>query len=218
MVSKIYAMSYELTGKLVAKYDTVQRTETFKTREFAVEKSDEINGRTITNYAKFQCVQDKTTIIDRVNIGDEIKVYFDNRLIATLPRLKGSGNAAIRYQDIIGWLVRKPGAFKKYKYFDFLFPTTNFRFAYDFLVKTDHLNATKQYLNILNLASKNESKVESILKIYLQSGENFDYKIIANSVDTPKEQKILIDIKIPSINLNNYDKLLQGSNICQLQN
>jgi hypothetical protein len=32
-------MSYELTGKLVAKYDTVQRTGTFKTREFAVEKT-----------------------------------------------------------------------------------------------------------------------------------------------------------------------------------
>ncbi len=70
-------MSYELTGKLVAKYDTVQRTETFKTREFAVEKTEDINGRTITNYAKFQCVQDKTSIIDRVNIGDEIKVYFN---------------------------------------------------------------------------------------------------------------------------------------------
>lgn len=70
-------MSYELTGKLVAKYDIVQRTETFKTREFAVEKTDEINGRTITNYVKFQCVQDKTAIVDRVNIGDEVKVYFN---------------------------------------------------------------------------------------------------------------------------------------------
>jgi hypothetical protein len=70
-------MSYELTGKLVAKYDIVQRTETFKTREFAVEKTDEINGRTITNYVKFQCVQDKTAIVDRVNIGDDIKVYFN---------------------------------------------------------------------------------------------------------------------------------------------
>jgi hypothetical protein len=70
-------MSYELTGKLIAKYDTIQRTETFKTREFAVEKTEDINGRTITNYAKFQCVQDKTTIIDRVNVGDEIKVYFN---------------------------------------------------------------------------------------------------------------------------------------------
>lgn len=70
-------MSYELTGKLVAKYDTVQRTETFKTREFAVEKTEDIGGRTITNYAKFQCVQDKTALIDKVNIGDEIKVSFN---------------------------------------------------------------------------------------------------------------------------------------------
>lgn len=70
-------MSYELTGKLVAKYDIVQRTETFKTREFAVEKSDEIGGRTILNYVKFQCVQDKTAIVDKVNIGDDIKVYFN---------------------------------------------------------------------------------------------------------------------------------------------
>lgn len=70
-------MSYELTGKLVAKYDVVQRTTTFKTREFAVEKTDDIGGRTVTNYVKFQSVQDKTSIIDKVNIGDEIKVYFN---------------------------------------------------------------------------------------------------------------------------------------------
>ncbi len=70
-------MSYELTGKLIAKYDIVQRTESFKTREFAVEKTDEINGRTITNYVKFQCVQDKTAIVDKVNIGNDVKVYFN---------------------------------------------------------------------------------------------------------------------------------------------
>jgi Domain of unknown function (DUF3127) len=70
-------MSYELTGKLIAKYDTVQRTESFKTREFAIEKTDDIGGRTIVNYAKFQSVQDKTEIIDKVNIGDMVKVYFN---------------------------------------------------------------------------------------------------------------------------------------------
>jgi hypothetical protein len=70
-------MSYELTGKLIAKFDIVQRTETFKTREFVVEKTDEINGRSIVNYVKFQCVQDKTAMIDRVNTGEEVKVYFN---------------------------------------------------------------------------------------------------------------------------------------------
>jgi hypothetical protein len=70
-------MSYELTGKLVAKMETMQRSETFKTREFVVEKSEDINGRTITNFIKFQCVQDKTSMPDRFNLGDEIKVFFN---------------------------------------------------------------------------------------------------------------------------------------------
>ena len=70
-------MSYELTGKLVSKFDIVQRSESFKTREFVVEKTEDINGRTIVNYIKFQCVQDRTTIVDKVNIGEDIKVYFN---------------------------------------------------------------------------------------------------------------------------------------------
>jgi len=72
-------MSYEITGKLTVKYDTMQRTETFKSREFVIEKSEDIGGRTITNYIKFQCVQDKTALIDRFTIGEEIKVQFNVR-------------------------------------------------------------------------------------------------------------------------------------------
>ena len=70
-------MSYEITGKLTAKYDTVQRTETFKTREFVIEKSEDIGGRIITNYVKFQCVKDKTALVDRFAMGDEVKVQFN---------------------------------------------------------------------------------------------------------------------------------------------
>ena len=70
-------MSYEITGKLIARFDIVQRTETFKTREFVIEKTEDINGRTITNYAKFQCVQDRTAMPDRFNIGDNVKVLFN---------------------------------------------------------------------------------------------------------------------------------------------
>ena len=70
-------MSYELTGKLIAKYDVIQRTESFKIREFLVEKTEDIGGRSITNYLKFQSTQDKTGIIDKANVGDEIKVHFN---------------------------------------------------------------------------------------------------------------------------------------------
>jgi hypothetical protein len=55
----------------------MQRSETFKTREFVIEKSDDINGRVINNYIKFQAVQDRTAIVDRFNEGETVKVYFN---------------------------------------------------------------------------------------------------------------------------------------------
>lgn len=70
-------MSYELTGILTTKYESVQRTATFRTREFVIETMKDIGGRIITNYAKFQCVQDKTDMPDRFSIGETVKVYFN---------------------------------------------------------------------------------------------------------------------------------------------
>ena len=70
-------MSFEITGKLVAKFDVVQRSESFKTREFVIENAEENNGRTFSSFIKFQCVQDKTSMPDRFNIGDQVKVQFN---------------------------------------------------------------------------------------------------------------------------------------------
>ncbi len=72
-------MSYEISGILLEKSAIQQKTETFKTREFVIEKIDDIGGRTISNYIKFQSVQDKTELIDKFNIGDKIKVHFNIR-------------------------------------------------------------------------------------------------------------------------------------------
>lgn len=73
----IKVMSYELIGKLIFKGESMQKTESFKLREFAVEKSEDSNGKTFVSYVKFQCVQDKVSILDNVSMGDEIKVYFN---------------------------------------------------------------------------------------------------------------------------------------------
>jgi hypothetical protein len=70
-------MSYEITGKLVVRFDIVQRNENFKTREFVIEKTEDGNGRSFTNFVKFQCVQDKTSMPDKFSIGDEVKVQFN---------------------------------------------------------------------------------------------------------------------------------------------
>lgn len=71
--------SFEISGKLIEKYNTVQRTSTFRTREFVIEVAEEANGRTFFNYVKFQCVQDKTDILDRFNTNDILKVTFNVR-------------------------------------------------------------------------------------------------------------------------------------------
>ena len=70
-------MSYEITGKLVVRFDVVQRSGSFKTREFVIEKTEDSNGRSFTSYIKFQCVQDKTAMPDKFSIGDEVKVQFN---------------------------------------------------------------------------------------------------------------------------------------------
>lgn len=70
-------MSFEVTGKLIAVMDTAQRTATFKVREFVIEKTEDIGGRAIVNYIKFQCIQDKTDMPSKFSIGEEVKVSFN---------------------------------------------------------------------------------------------------------------------------------------------
>lgn len=70
-------MSLQVTGKLIAKYDAQQVNDRFRKREFVVELTDEVNGQTYSNYAKFQCVQNKCDILDKHNEGDTIKVDFN---------------------------------------------------------------------------------------------------------------------------------------------
>jgi hypothetical protein len=70
-------MSLEVTGKLAVKYDTQQVKESFRKREFVIELSEEINGNVYTNFAKMQLVQNKCDILDRFNVGDQIKVSFN---------------------------------------------------------------------------------------------------------------------------------------------
>ncbi|QOR74948.1 MAG: DUF3127 domain-containing protein [Thermoflavifilum sp.] len=70
-------MSFEITGKIVAKYDVVQRTQNFRTREFVIEKVEDYGGKFISQFIKFQLVQDRTSLIDRFQEGDEVKVSFN---------------------------------------------------------------------------------------------------------------------------------------------
>ena len=68
-------MSYELEGILHKKFDTETKgTNGFKSREFVVLTQGEY-----PQYVKFQIVQDRCELLDNVQEGTDIKVYFDLR-------------------------------------------------------------------------------------------------------------------------------------------
>lgn len=68
-------MSFEVEGKLHKVFETEQKTESFRTREFILE----IEQGAYPQLVKFQLVQDRTDIIDPYQEGDKIRVYFDLR-------------------------------------------------------------------------------------------------------------------------------------------
>ena len=72
-------MSYELTGKLIEKFDVQQVSDSFKKREFVVEKEENVAGNVYTEVIKFQCVQDKVSMLDNVNVNDIVTVSFNIR-------------------------------------------------------------------------------------------------------------------------------------------
>lgn len=68
-------MAFQVDGKLHKVFDTEQKSEKFRAREFVIEIVD-------GNYAqmiKFQLTQDKCELIDDYNEGDEITVHFNLR-------------------------------------------------------------------------------------------------------------------------------------------
>lgn len=68
----------ELTGKLVEVFEEVQISDTFKKREFVIDKSEMgNNGEVYTELIKFQLTQDRCSKIDEVAKNDMITVSFN---------------------------------------------------------------------------------------------------------------------------------------------
>lgn len=73
-------MSFEISGRITEIYPTQQVTDKFKKREFILEVKETNNtGFEFIEYIKFQAVQDKTGLLDGLNINDQVKVSFNLR-------------------------------------------------------------------------------------------------------------------------------------------
>jgi hypothetical protein len=138
---------------------------------------------------------------------DVVEVYYRNKLAASMPRLRGDKHHRIDYRHVIWSLVKKPGAFARYRYREELFPSLTFRRAYDSLVDARGERADIEYVRILHLAASTlESRVEAALEVLLTRGTRFDYAEV-KAIAAP-EQTAVPDVRIPKPNPADYDVLL----------
>ncbi|HOP13259.1 DUF3127 domain-containing protein [Lentimicrobium sp.] len=71
-------MAFEITGKLIEKFETQNVSEKFKKREFVIEFRDNPNS-SFTEMLKFQLTQDRCSLIDAYNTGQDIRLWFNLR-------------------------------------------------------------------------------------------------------------------------------------------
>jgi len=86
--------------------------------------------------------------------SDHLEVYYKGHLVERMARVHGEGETGVNYRHVIGSLVRKPGAFARYRFREQLFPTRHFRMAYDALREWRGERADVEYVRILHLAAK----------------------------------------------------------------
>ena len=153
-------------------------------------------------------------IRERVEVrlyADYLDVWYAQRRVERLPRLRGEDKHRIDYRHIIEWLVRKPGAFANYRYKSDLFPTSRFRIAYDMLKTQSPARADKEYLKILYLAAQEgEAAVNVALGLLQEAGGRIDHTTIEQELDSVRNGQKAQDPHIADVDLRLYDELCAG--------
>jgi hypothetical protein len=140
---------------------------------------------------------------------DRLEVYHGDRHQLSVERLRGRNGHRINYRHVIASLVRKPGAFERYRYREELFPTVVFRRAYDALAESlTGWRPDVEYLRVLHLAARTlESDVEAALELLLA-----DKKLpLADDVRALVEPRVpqVPDLVVPAVDLQSYDSLFE---------
>jgi len=139
-----------------------------------------------------------------------LEVCYANTLVHQFPRLRGEGKAAVNYRHVIHSLIRKPGAFRHYRYQPCLFPRLSFRLAYDNLEQRYPQTAERQYLIILQLAAEvSEERVEEILRGLIASGEAITAQRVKELLAASADHATVQLLEIYQVELSAYDCLLE---------
>jgi transposase len=148
----------------------------------------------------------------RVRLHADI-VELDHRgeRVAVMDRIIGSGKHRIDYRHIIHALVRKPGAFRRYVFQESLFPSLEFRRAYDALLAQGSDQADLDYVRILHLAaSDGEECVRTVLVALLTATIVPTYEVVRAEVRGERTPEGMPYLSITAPDLAIYDRLLNA--------
>jgi hypothetical protein len=145
-----------------------------------------------------------------VRVGVEhLEVWYGQRLIERLPRLRGHDQHRIQYRHVIDWLVRKPGAFAQYRYRGDLFPTSRFRIAYDGLVAARPQRGEREYLRLLQLAAtETEAGVDAALRSLIDQERPISAAAVQRLLVHPETLRPPTEVRVSPVDLHRYDLLL----------
>jgi hypothetical protein len=141
---------------------------------------------------------------------DRVEIWYAQKKVEEMPRLRGRSKHRVDYRHIIDWLVRKPGAFESYRYREDLFPSSQFRMAYDLLRETQPQRANKEYLKILELAAKqSEVRVEDALRMLLaqEEPEGLHSKAVEALLAETERIPLITVVTIAPVDLKSFDEL-----------
>lgn len=144
---------------------------------------------------------------------EQVEIYYHGVLQLTAARLRGGKKHLINYRHVIDSLVRKPGAFRRYKYRQDMFPTEEFRWAYDMLCETcSERVADIEYLRILHQAAHTmESRVREALRLLRALGAVPRWAAVLELAPVPRPQ--VPEMPKLRVNLAEYDGLLAGKEV-----
>jgi transposase len=144
--------------------------------------------------------------------ADIVELDYKGERVAVMERLVGCDAHRIDYRHIIHALVRKPGAFRRYVFREALFPTLEFRRAYDALLAERSDQADLDYVRILHLAAGDgEEAVRAVLASLLLAGATPTYEAVRAEVRGPRTPEGVPSLNITAPDLTVYDRLL-GTN------
>jgi transposase len=142
--------------------------------------------------------------------ADIVELDYKGERVAVMERRIGRDPHRIDYRHIIHTLVRKPGAFRRYVFREALFPTLEFRRAYDALLAAGSSDqADLDYVRILHLAaSDGEESVRAVLAGLLSAGAAPTYETVRAEVRGPRTPEGVPFLEITAPDLTVYDRLL----------